>query len=431
MTRGVRHKCGEGAAFCQRCQREKPRDAFGRNAARHDGLSHYCHECVREWRAPHSKAYAARWDSINSEKRRRYQQSPAGRANARRRVAHWKARNPQKARAHTAVKDAIRAGKMTRQPCSICRAPYAEAHHFDYTRPFDVIWLCPAHHEAHHHGRKYKTHTTAPHTIPGWVTFTLYNGQVKLGFDKDGRATGFRHSYWLQVPKCAKFPQGRRLIWGVTGISGLLTEAASGLSPWAARQAVKYLREVAGLKISDEQADEAVRAHVAYRDKCAVNGTAVHKAVEDIIAGVAPPAKPSASYKRGAEIVELLQRERFKVMASESRVFSRKHEYCGTTDLDVARDNERAIIDVKTSKAFRLPHAFQIAAYAKAREEELGVKYTDVGVICASGKPRLYWLSDAMKMPGPQAIAACFNAFLGLLAVKSSIPNYQNFGRDH
>jgi hypothetical protein len=277
-----------------------------------------------------------------------------------------------------------------------------------------------------------RTHTAAPVEIQGWEVVELYDGAVRLGFDRNGRATGFRHSYWLKVEKSADFPQGRKMIPGVTGVSGLLTEAAAGLSPWAARLAVKYLRDDCGIHITDEQADEAVKAHTDFRDRAAVNGTAVHKAVEDILDGKPEPAKPSLSYKRGGQVVALLEREGLRVLANEFKCFSLKHEYCGTGDLDTEKDGlGRAIIDLKTSKAFRMAHAMQLAAYVKAREEELGVKYADAGVICAKGKPRLIWLSDVMKMPGPQAIAAAHNAFLGLLAVKTSIPDIRNFGRDH
>jgi hypothetical protein len=44
----------------------------------------------------------------------------------------------------------IRRGKMVRQPCEVCGATPAEAHHDDYGKPRDVRWLCPPHHREHH-----------------------------------------------------------------------------------------------------------------------------------------------------------------------------------------------------------------------------------------------------------------------------------------
>src|ERR1039458_7338116 len=37
-------------------------------------------------------------------------------------------------------------GKVKRQPCEVCGAQPAEAHHEDYSKPLDVEWLCPTHH---------------------------------------------------------------------------------------------------------------------------------------------------------------------------------------------------------------------------------------------------------------------------------------------
>jgi len=53
--------------------------------------------------------------------------------------------------AHGAVKTAIRQGKLTRQPCRDCgTSERVQAHHEDYAKPLDVVWLCPKHHrEAH------------------------------------------------------------------------------------------------------------------------------------------------------------------------------------------------------------------------------------------------------------------------------------------
>lgn len=61
----------------------------------------------------------------------------------------WRTRNPEKYRAQNAVNNAIRDGKLERKGCSVCGAK-AHAHHEDYAKPLDVIWLCPEHHAKHH-----------------------------------------------------------------------------------------------------------------------------------------------------------------------------------------------------------------------------------------------------------------------------------------
>lgn len=45
----------------------------------------------------------------------------------------------------------LRRGKFHKKPCEKCGSiDNIEAHHDDYTRPFDVRWLCRKHHKEHH-----------------------------------------------------------------------------------------------------------------------------------------------------------------------------------------------------------------------------------------------------------------------------------------
>lgn len=45
---------------------------------------------------------------------------------------------------------AMRVGRLQKQPCEVCGAARAEAHHDDYSKPLDVRWLCRTHHSAAH-----------------------------------------------------------------------------------------------------------------------------------------------------------------------------------------------------------------------------------------------------------------------------------------
>ena len=56
----------------------------------------------------------------------------------------------EKIKARSAVYIALGQGRLHRQPCQVCGAEPADAHHEDYTKPLDVQWLCHVHHcEAH------------------------------------------------------------------------------------------------------------------------------------------------------------------------------------------------------------------------------------------------------------------------------------------
>jgi len=55
------------------------------------------------------------------------------------------------AAAHDAVAAAIKKGFLERQPCQMCGTTnHVHAHHDDYSKPLDVMWLCPVHHRARH-----------------------------------------------------------------------------------------------------------------------------------------------------------------------------------------------------------------------------------------------------------------------------------------
>lgn len=62
----------------------------------------------------------------------------------------WNAANPEKRRAHKAVENALKSGKITKRSCERCGDPKAEAHHDDYSKPLEVMWLCPKDHRARH-----------------------------------------------------------------------------------------------------------------------------------------------------------------------------------------------------------------------------------------------------------------------------------------
>jgi hypothetical protein len=46
----------------------------------------------------------------------------------------------------------IRKGHITPGVCQVCGNPKVEAHHDDYTRALEVIWLCKKHHTEVDHG---------------------------------------------------------------------------------------------------------------------------------------------------------------------------------------------------------------------------------------------------------------------------------------
>jgi hypothetical protein len=58
------------------------------------------------------------------------------------------------ARARGITSAAIRAGKLVREPCAVCGEEKVDAHHDDYSKPLDVLWLCRLHHNRRHRDMK-------------------------------------------------------------------------------------------------------------------------------------------------------------------------------------------------------------------------------------------------------------------------------------
>ncbi len=122
---------------CTRCGRVQPAGEFARDRSTPDGLRRICRTCaaalMRAWRT-----------------------SPDGRDRFNATARRYKAANPEKERARLALRRAVRAGRVRVHPCAVgigC-AGRLEAHHPDYARPLEVVWLCRRHHEALHHQRE-------------------------------------------------------------------------------------------------------------------------------------------------------------------------------------------------------------------------------------------------------------------------------------
>lgn len=77
--------------------------------------------------------------------------TPSRREKATAITSNWRRKNPDAYRAQNALNNAVRDGKIERKPCEICAQPKGvHAHHRDYSKPLDVVWLCPrCHHRLH------------------------------------------------------------------------------------------------------------------------------------------------------------------------------------------------------------------------------------------------------------------------------------------
>ena len=111
-------------------------------AGNKDGRSNTCKECTK---ARVRANRAEKVDHYREYDRARGNHQPPGYMRA------YRAKNPEKYKAQTALNNAVRDGKLIKGPCEKCGSTERiHGHHDDYSKPLDVRWLCPVHHaEAH------------------------------------------------------------------------------------------------------------------------------------------------------------------------------------------------------------------------------------------------------------------------------------------
>lgn len=151
---------------CRVCGERLPIVEFYKNPMAADGHFAECRRCWIAISGEYSRTSKGR--AVSRESTRRYRsteygrerqrayhkawlKTEAGRRHRARRQRRYDAANPEKRAAHGAVKRALKRGDMHRQPCRECGTiANVHAHHEDYSRPLDVVWLCRKHHMERH-----------------------------------------------------------------------------------------------------------------------------------------------------------------------------------------------------------------------------------------------------------------------------------------
>lgn len=126
------------------------------------------------------------------------------------------------------------------------------------------------------------------------------------------------------------------------------------------------------------------------RDKAAHEGTQVHEAIEQLIAGKKVEwvdQYGQAKYNLNVWKMILKFQNFYETckpvsLGSELFLWSDKYEYAGATDYLCELGNEKWLIDFKTSNHLNmLTYGGQLAAYAKALEERKGIKVDHCGIL--------------------------------------------------
>lgn len=148
---------------CHRCQVDKPIHEFYNNA------TYYCKQCsylvLKEWIKKNPEKNAAnrkRYKQKHKEEIKHYYHTwytknkkkllERRKENNKKIVMLWKKNNPEKIKAHALVTESIRKGIIFRShTCEHCYTKtYTIAHHLDYTKPLEILWLCDSCHKRQH-----------------------------------------------------------------------------------------------------------------------------------------------------------------------------------------------------------------------------------------------------------------------------------------
>ncbi len=117
-----------------------------------------CKECVKASVRLNRKAKIDHYRSYDRQRagdphrvmaRSNYRKTDAFRISHAVAVKRWNVANAIRKVAIDAVNNALRDGRLDRQPCFVCGA-VAQAHHPDYAAPLAVSWLCHRHHAMLH-----------------------------------------------------------------------------------------------------------------------------------------------------------------------------------------------------------------------------------------------------------------------------------------
>jgi hypothetical protein len=134
---------------CFKCNIKKPISDFYTHKMMADGYLNKCKQCTRkdvnDHRHGNGRERVLAYDRARANKPERI-------ANAKRLTSRWRTEHPERRFAQIALGNAVRSGEI--KPWPMCAMPDCssrpEAHHPDYSRPLDVVWLCSAHHKQAH-----------------------------------------------------------------------------------------------------------------------------------------------------------------------------------------------------------------------------------------------------------------------------------------
>lgn len=142
---------GDAMKTCFKCKQQKELSLFYKHKMMADGYLNKCIDCTKQYekerRQGENRNYILEYDRKRSKNPERISRNKTY-------TSYYRLFNEKRYKAHNAVNNAIRDGRLQKLPCFVCGGK-SEAHHPDYDRPLDVVWLCSSHHKQTHSIARY------------------------------------------------------------------------------------------------------------------------------------------------------------------------------------------------------------------------------------------------------------------------------------
>jgi len=246
-----------------------------------------------------------------------------------------------------------------------------------------------------------------------WKKYALENGIV-LSYHDD------KHMYYVNDKK----------VESVTGICQRGVPKPQ-LINWLVNTPMNEVKRLINEKLDmGEQLDRAMLERIfatakkkpdTFKDEGALVGSVVHGLIEDYLNNKKIPTQSDKAVVNCWNLfLDWWNKQEYKTVHIEKKIYSSKYNYAGTLDLVVKdKNNKLVLIDIKTSNHVTFDYFLQLNAYKSAYEEETAKKISSAFVV------RLPKKDSNIEIKQIPLNKKLFNAFLGAKYLMEQMENVE------
>jgi hypothetical protein len=131
---------------CYRCSETKPLFDFYKNRGMKDGHLNQCIPCTKKVESKRRADNVEYWREQDRKRALLPHRIKSSVINNK----IWRNLDKRRVKCHNAVARAVKKGILVKLPCERCQDTKSVAHHEDYDKPLDVMWLCQICHTQRH-----------------------------------------------------------------------------------------------------------------------------------------------------------------------------------------------------------------------------------------------------------------------------------------